>query len=411
MMRNLKITCLGTAVFSLIVSGIPLPAQTDAPAAPVSAEPQVAKLSDTDLDTLLAPIALYPDPLLAQILPASTEPGDIVMAARYIASGKDASKIDAQPWEESVKALAHYPDVLKMMDSKLDWTTHLGEAFIAQPEDVFNSVQRLRAKAQQAGNLKETPQQTIVVEKEVIKIMPADPQVIYVPQYPPETVYVQQPADVVTPLITFGLGLAMGAWIHNELDWHNHGVYYHNNGWHGGHYSGGGNNINIDNSNNINIGNGNGNNIGNGNRPGNGNGGGSAWKPQQRPSQLPSYGNTGNRPGNGDNGIGNGNRPNGGNGNGIQRPNNKPTQLPANGNNRPSSGGGQNRPSQRPQQRPSTLPTQAGNRRNGGNQFQRESSKPMQSMGNRGGGNRSNGGGRAAGGGGGRSGGGGLGRG
>src|SRR5580658_9282825 len=126
MIKKLKIVCLGTAVFSLIASGIPVPAQTDAPTATASTEPQVAKLSDADLDTLLAPIALYPDPLLAQILPAATEPGDIVMAARYVAAGKDASKIDAQPWEESVKAVAHYPDVLKMMDAKLDWTTHLG---------------------------------------------------------------------------------------------------------------------------------------------------------------------------------------------------------------------------------------------------------------------------------------------
>src|SRR5580658_10972479 len=159
MIKKLKIVCLGTAVFSLIASGIPVPAQTDAPTATASTEPQVAKLSDADLDTLLAPIALYPDPLLAQILPASTVPGDIVMASRYVAAKKDPDKVDAQPWEESVKALARYPEVLQMMDEKLDWTTELGQAFIAQPDDVFNSIQRLQAKAQSVGNLKDTPQQ------------------------------------------------------------------------------------------------------------------------------------------------------------------------------------------------------------------------------------------------------------
>jgi hypothetical protein len=414
MKKLLQISFAGLAMVGLIVSPIPLQAQAT-PEEPAPAEPQAPKLSDAELDTLLAPIALYPDPLLAQILPAATDPGDLVMAARYVAAGKDATKIDAQPWEESVKAVAHYPDVLKMMDAKLDWTTHLGEAFINQPEDVFNSVQRLRAKAQEVGNLKDNPQQVIVKEKEVIKIMPADPQVVYVPQYPPETVYVQQPVDVVTPLITFGAGLALGAWLHNELDWHNHDVYYHNHGWNGhngggGYYGGGNNNINIDNSNNINV--------GNGNRPanGNGNGNGSVWKPQNKPKPTP-YGASGS------NGIANGNRPGGAsgskwpaNGNGNQ----KPSQLPANGNNRLSGSGaqqkptqmpanrptGQNKPSQRPQQRPSTLPSQAGERRNGGSQFQREGSKPQQSMSNRGGGGggaRAGGGGRAgAGGGGGR---------
>jgi hypothetical protein len=399
MLKLLQTSFASVAIFGIVSSPIPLWAATDQ--APLAQQPTL--LSDGDLDTLLAPIALYPDPLLAQILPASTETGDVVMAARYIASGKDVSKIDAQSWEESVKALAHYPDVLKMMDEKLDWTTHLGEAFLAQPEDVFKSVQRLRAKAQEVGNLKDNKQQVIVVEKEVIKIMPADPQVVYVPHYPPETVYVQQPVDVVTPLITFGAGLALGAWIHNEVDWHNHGVYYHNNGWNGhhgggGYYGGGGNNINIDNSNNINIGN------GNGNRPGNGNG--SVWKPQNKPKPTP-YGSGGN------NGIANGNRPGGANGNGTQRPDNKPAQLPANTTNRPSGNkpqqqpstrpAGQNKPSQRPQERPSTLPSQSGTRQNGGSQFQREATKPAQSMGNRdggGGGARTGGGGRAGGGGG-----------
>ncbi|MCE0498741.1 MAG: DUF3300 domain-containing protein [Methylacidiphilales bacterium] len=370
MLKQLRISLSLITMIGLMTAPLPLMAQSTEPT-----------LSDEQLDSLLAPIALYPDPLLAQILPASTAPGDVVMAARYVAAKKDPDQIDAQPWEESVKALARYPEVLQMMDEKLDWTTELGQAFIAQPDDVFNSVQRLRAKAQAAGNLKDTPQQVIVVEKEIITIMPADPQIIYVPQYSPQVVYVQQPATVVAPVITFGVGFAMGFWIHNELNWYNRNIYYHNYGWnnhyHGGgnYYGGSNNNINIDNSNNINIGNGN----GNGNRPGNGNGnGGSVWKPQTKPKpeQLPAYGgNNGNRPGNG--GSGNNSKlPNNGNGrpgNGGSNPANKPAQLPANGNNRPTGNGSQQKPSTQPtrpqtnpgqgnQQKPTTRPTQPSTR-------------------------------------------------
>ncbi len=307
-------------------------------------------LSAEQLDDLLAPIALYPDPLLAQILPAATSPSDIVLAYRYVAAKKDAAKIDQQPWEESVKALARYPDVLKMMDEKLDWTTELGEAFVAQPKDVFDSVQRLRAKADAVGNLKDTPQQVIVKEKEIIKIVPAEPDVIYVPVYQPSVVYVAQPTTVVAPIITFGAGLALGIWIHNELDWHDHHVYYHHHGWHGGYYGGGNNNINIDNSTNINIGNGSGNNIGNG--------GGNVWKPQNKPRPTP-YGS-----GNGNNGNWSGKGPNGPNNSG---PNNRPNTPKGN---KPSGPTGQQKPAPRPAQ-PTTRPVNQG--RPG---FSREGTKP-----------------------------------
>ena len=395
MLESLQITLAWIAALGVISGPIPLLAADETPAA-ASTEPQTPKLSDEQLDTLLAPIALYPDPLLAQILPAATVPSDVVLAARYVAAKKDPDKIDAQPWEESVKALARYPDVIKMMDEKLDWTTQLGHAFLDQPSDVFNSVQRLRAKAQAVGNLKDSPQQVVVVEKEVIKIMPADPQVIYVPTYQPDVVYVQQPVNVVAPLITFGAGLALGIWIHNELDWHDHHVYYHNYGWsggyHGGNYHGGGNNINIDNSNNINIGNGNGN--------------GSVWKPS-RPgngNNKPGNGN-GNWPGNGSNkpGNGNGNWPGNGDnkpGNGNNKPGNGNGGWPGNGNNKPGSGNGGNKPSwpgngnggnkpgngfQKPttlpakpgqggQQKPTTRPAQRPSQQPGGG-FSREGSK------------------------------------
>jgi hypothetical protein len=417
MFKRLQIALSVLALLGLAIGPIPIVAAE--PEAP-PAEPPVQLLPSDQLDTLLGPIALYPDPLLAQILPAATEPGQVVAAYRYVKAKKDPAKIDAQPWDESVKALARYPDVLKMMDEKLDWTTELGEAFVNQPEDVFNSVQRLRAQAESFGNLKTTPEQVVAKDQNVITIMPADPQIIYVPQYQPQVVYVQQPVNVVAPLITFGAGLALGIWIHNSVNWHSNNVYYYNNGWnnrypnggwnnnyHGGNYGNtinrGGNNINIDNSKNINIGNGNGNN-------------GSVWKPQNKPKpNYPGNGNGGKWPNNG-----NGNRP-GGNGNGGKWPNNgnglgngnrpgtgnnpnKPATLPGNAN-RPSGGGlgnGQkpttlpNKPAERPNagnlQKPANRPYQpqarptpqpAGNRQQ---QFNRDASKSNQAAGNRGGG-------------------------
>ncbi|MDB6038459.1 MAG: hypothetical protein JWM99_2300, partial [Verrucomicrobiales bacterium] len=104
-----------------------------APPAPV-----VALRSAPDLETMVGPIALYPDPLIAQILPAATLPAQIVMANRYVTGGFDLNQIDVQPWDQSVKAVARYPDVLRMMDSSLDWTTALGQAFLYQPQDVMN---------------------------------------------------------------------------------------------------------------------------------------------------------------------------------------------------------------------------------------------------------------------------------
>jgi hypothetical protein len=193
-------------------------------------------LSDEQIDNLLAPIALYPDPLLAQILPASTFVDQVDAAARFLrANSNNASKVDSQDWEVSVKSIAHYPQVVYMMADKLDWTTALGQTYVLQSEAVLMSIQRLRKKAKDAGNLSTTPQQTVIVEKEVIKIVPAQPQVIYVPTYNPQVVYVQQGpstgAIVATTLIAFGAGLAIGAWLNNDCDYYSHRVYYH--GWRG----------------------------------------------------------------------------------------------------------------------------------------------------------------------------------
>ena len=194
-------------------------------AAPPPEESARQQLSPEELDRLLAPIALYPDALIALILPASTVPSDLVLAARYLGSNGDPAQIANQPWDDSVKSLARYPDVLKWMDQNLDWTTTVGDAFIDQPADVMNSVQRLRTEALAAGNLFDTPQQTIIKEETSIRIVPAEPDVIYVPEYDPEVVYVQPYSQDLGPVLTFGAGFAVGSWLTYDLDWNRRGIY------------------------------------------------------------------------------------------------------------------------------------------------------------------------------------------
>jgi hypothetical protein len=203
---------------------------------PTTAVPQDGGLSAEQMDNLLAPIALYPDPLLAQVLPASTFVDQVDQAARWLRShNNNSAGVDNESWDVSVKSVAHYPQVVYMMSDKLDWTTALGQAYVNQSTDVLTSVQRLRARAKAAGNLASTPQQTVIVEQQVIKIVPAQPQVIYVPTYNPQVVYVQSGPSTGTVIaaaaISFGVGLAIGAWLNNDCNWYTHRVYYH--GWHG----------------------------------------------------------------------------------------------------------------------------------------------------------------------------------
>jgi len=183
-----------------------------------------------ELNDLLAPIALYPDPLIAQILPAATFIDQVDEAARYVSQYGQAARIDDQPWDVSVKAVAHYPNVLFMMDQKYDWTVSLGQAFVNQQQDVMDAIQRLRAEAQAANNLVSTPQQQVVVEDGIISIVPAVPDVIYIPQYDPLVVYVEQPYPSYG-FVTFGAGFTIGVWLNRDCDWHRHRVYYH--GWRG----------------------------------------------------------------------------------------------------------------------------------------------------------------------------------
>jgi hypothetical protein len=186
-------------------------------------------LTEQELDDILAPIALYPDPLLAQILPASTYPAELADAAGWLRSGGDPSRIDEQNWDENVRAIAHYPTVLYMMADNMDWIASVGDAFLNQPEDVTNSIQRLRWRARNLGNLVSTDQQTVITQGDYIQIVPAQPRYIYVPQYNPSAIYVQTWTPGISPFIAFGLGLAIGSWLDLDFDWGRHHVFYH--GW------------------------------------------------------------------------------------------------------------------------------------------------------------------------------------
>ena len=191
------------------------------------------------LDELVGPIALYPDVLLAQILPASTFPLDIVKAARWMRPSPDVSKVTDQPWDPSVQALCHYPSVLEKLDADLDWTNALGVAFLTQQADVMESIQRLRRRAEAAGALKTTVQQQVVYEQATIRIVPAQQDVVYVPVYDPQVVYVYDDDDddvsaVAAAAVGFGAGLALGSWLDTDCDWHHGHVHYCRPGYWGG---------------------------------------------------------------------------------------------------------------------------------------------------------------------------------
>ena len=166
---------------------------------PASAQPQQQLLDAGQLDQLVAPIALYPDPLVAQVLMASTYPLEVVQADRFAKANKKLKgdklkeSVAKQDWDESIKELVSTPTVLATMSDQLDWTRRLGDAVLAQQADVMDAIQRLRAKAQANGKLETTKQQTVTVKQEadqqVIEIEPASPDVAYVPYYDPAVVY------------------------------------------------------------------------------------------------------------------------------------------------------------------------------------------------------------------------------
>jgi hypothetical protein len=231
-----------------------------APPAIVAQEAESAPaFKQEELDQILAPIALHPDPLISQILMASTYPLEVIQAERWrkqnasLKGDAAMAELEKQDWDPSVKSLVAFPQVLTMMSEKLDWTQKLGDAFLADQKKVLDTIQSLRAKAQAAGNLQTTKEQTVIVEEKIIRIEPADPEVIYVPTYNPTVVYggwpypayppyaYYPPGYVASSMMWFGAGMALGAaW---SGAW---GYGWGNNDYHGG-------NVNIDNSRNNNF--------------------------------------------------------------------------------------------------------------------------------------------------------------
>jgi hypothetical protein len=193
---------------------------------------QPAQAGPQPLEELLAPIALYPDALIALILPAATVSSDVVLAARYLSANGDPAQVTSQPWDESVKGLTHYPEVVKWLDENLTWTQRVGEEYSAHPDEAMAAIQQARLRAKDKGILVNNPQQQVVVENEVIRIVPAQPDVIYVPRYDPEIIYVDQPVYYgATPWITFGIGFGVGAWLNYDCDWHRHVIWVDDRRW------------------------------------------------------------------------------------------------------------------------------------------------------------------------------------
>lgn len=218
-MKNKPLILALTSV-AVLLCGPAVP-QSSAQIAVPPPMPAYQPLSDQQLDQLLGPIALYPDPLLAIILPAATLPTEVVMADRYVASSGDPNALDQQPWDASVQALARYPSVLQYMDDNLAWTTEVGQAFINQQQEVMDSIQRLRISAQNYGNLQSTAQQEVVNDNGDVEILPVDPNIVYVPTYQPDDVYYRSGFG-----LGFGVGFAIGPWLNCDFDWHNHDVFF-----------------------------------------------------------------------------------------------------------------------------------------------------------------------------------------
>ena len=256
--------------FLLVLTTFPV--GVDAQSAPGSGTPkEYGTLSAEELDGVVAPIALYPDALVAQILGAATFPYEIVDATLWLKDNSQlkgealAKAVDQQSWDPAVKALTQFPSVLDNLAKNLAWTSALGEASATQQADVMAAVQRMRAKAQAAGNLKSSPEIKVVQESpQTIVIQPANPQIVYVPVYNPALiygvpyvypgyVYVAPPPSIAA--IAFGVGIAVGAmvyggccgwgWSYWGTNWrgntivYNRNVYVGNSYWRGGYYGGG----------------------------------------------------------------------------------------------------------------------------------------------------------------------------
>jgi hypothetical protein len=235
--RRLNLSAIAAAVLAFLVL-LPAGVMAQTPSPPASSQ---EPLNPEELEALVAPIALYPDALLAEVLMAATYPLEVVQADRWLTANKNLKEdqlkaaVDKQPWDGSVKSLAATPSVLTMMGSKLDWTQKLGDAFLAQQTDMMDAIQRLRTKAQANNQLTSTNEQTVTVRQEenrqVIAIEPTDPNTVHVPYYDPAVVYGQWPYPDNPPYyfpdsyagyigpgllaqgIAFGAGYALNSWV------------------------------------------------------------------------------------------------------------------------------------------------------------------------------------------------------
>lgn len=180
---------------------------------------QSIPLTPDQIEELVSPIALYPDPLVALILPASTFPSDVVLAARYIERGRSIDAASAEPWDDSVQALARYPEVIDYLDDHLEWTRRLGHCFMDQPDAVMDAIQMVRIRAKAAGLLTDTPQQRVVVEADEVCIVPAEPTILYIPRYDPWVICGPTIPVYRGPFITFGVGCRVGTWLNFDCDW------------------------------------------------------------------------------------------------------------------------------------------------------------------------------------------------
>src|SRR5215471_4209791 len=235
------------AMLSVALATSVATAKTPQSAAPASVPAQ-------DLQQLVAPIALYPDALVGQILAGATYPTQVVDAARWIRDNPNlkgeqlSAEVDKQPWDPSIKALTQFPSVLDNMNQNLSWTSALGDAYFNDPQNVMRAIQALRADAERAGTLKSTPEQTVTTQGQTIVIQPSNPEVVYVPEYSPATVYGTTIApypgysgwDVAgASLLSFGVGTAIGAavggwgwgWGHWGTDWHGGNVNFNRNAY------------------------------------------------------------------------------------------------------------------------------------------------------------------------------------
>jgi uncharacterized membrane protein YgcG len=248
MKQTLAVLISGSLMLGALAGCASEPPAPETP--PAAAVVQPSQQSTDQLDQLVAPIALYPDSLVAQILAAATYPTEVVEAERWMQQHSDlkgqalAQAVDQQSWDPSVKALAQFPSVLAMMDKNLSWTSSLGEAYVNQQQNVLDAVQAMRQRAQQAGNLKSTPQESVTSEGQTIVVQPANPEVVYVPEYDPWLVYgdplafypgwVEVPGLWIDgPGIGFGVGIGIGifggfgwGWHHWGADWHGHGMTF-----------------------------------------------------------------------------------------------------------------------------------------------------------------------------------------